>query len=130
MTATDFHSVQPNVSLPSKPRLQVYSYDLPRQTNVQQLVKNTSACKAVSKASQDVAFWRRCGEFPVDPNSNLFIGFDQANWHKFQSNQREVEAYVQALEERIARVNEQRARERALAKTAITKTAITKPASS
>lgn len=109
-----YYPNQPDIALPTRPRFQNFEYDFPRRTDLQQLVKNTTACKAVPVAQQDQAFWRRCGEFPVDTNSNIFIGFTQPEWDKFIQNWAEVEAYVKVLEERIAEVNRQRARYREL----------------
>lgn len=48
------------------------------------MVKNLSTCENVRP--QDAAFWKRCGEQPIDPDSNLFIGLDINNYKILVAN--------------------------------------------
>jgi hypothetical protein len=81
--------------------------ELPRLMNSQSVVKNLSTCQ-VPEQQRDAAFWDRCGEKPIDANSNIFLGFDKENWTQLTLNIEQIrQAYI-ACKSRVDEVNRQR----------------------
>jgi hypothetical protein len=76
----------PDIDYPPDPQLRPVQYDVPRDSSKQAL-----------------------------PNSNIFLGFDQANWEAFQENWERIKARDAMWRARIDEVNRQRreAREKA-----------------
>jgi len=103
----------PGIDVPETPALKPVAYDLPRDTAAAPIVKTTTECLSVPTAQQDLAFWERCGQFPIDPDSNIFIGMDQENFNNLNYNMETLRQYVAVLKERIAIANDQRADARA-----------------
>jgi hypothetical protein len=96
-------TIQPNVikreyyetkigPLPSGQPLYIepWVFDFPRNTNTSPVVKNTTSCKKIKIENQDENFWKRCGEFPVDTNSNLYLGMTLAEYKKYEIGMRQI----------------------------------------
>jgi hypothetical protein len=99
----------PNVM---RPNIEPWRYDMPRDMKADPVVRNVSACVDVPTEKRDDAFWARCGEQPIitDPNkTNIYIGFDVANFALFERAWAATKSYVEQLEQRIELANEQRA---------------------
>jgi len=112
VTETKYEQL-PNINVPATPDLKPVQFDLPRDLEADPLIKSATGCTNIPPAQQDVAFWERCGQFPIDPNSNLFIGMDQENFNNLTYNLETLRQYIAVLKERIAIANDQRSDARA-----------------
>lgn len=75
----------PNIPVPPPVRLVPFQADMPRDLS-QTVIRNVTDCRNVPEEQQDDRFWARCGEHPIIPNSNIYIGFSQGNWNNIQTN--------------------------------------------
>jgi len=71
--------------VPPPVRLVPFQADMPRDLT-QLTVKNVTNCVSIPEEERDERFWARCGEHPIVPNSNIYIGFSQQNWNNIQTN--------------------------------------------
>lgn len=96
--------------------------DVPRDTSVLSVV-STVACRSVGThedpdhpgvilpdESQSDSWWTRCGEHPILPNSNVYIGFDQQNWNIIQEDFAKLRETIFRYQKRLEEVNNQRQR--------------------
>lgn len=104
----------PNLPMPPEVRLLPFKTDFPRKRD-ETTIKNISSCINVPEEQQDDRFWERCGENPIDTKSNIFIGFDQANWNNLQSNLNTLRENNFVLRGIITQANKQRENWRNLA---------------
>lgn len=104
----------PNLPVPPEVRLLPFQTDFPRKRD-ETTIKNISSCINVPEDQQDDRFWERCGENPIDTNSNIFIGFDQQNWNNVQSNFNTLRENNFVLRGIIEQANKQREEWRRLA---------------
>ena len=117
----------PDIEPVDPPNLIAWQADVPRDTAVLS-VKNTTECRSVGTyedpsypgvvlpdMEQTDAWWARCGENPILPNSNIFIGFDQENWNIIQENFAKLRETLFRYKQRIDQVNQQRQEWRDLA---------------
>ena len=94
--------------------------DVPRDTSVLS-VKNTTECRKVEtyipddkphvvlpKEEQDPTWWSKCGEHPILPNSNIYLGFEQDQWNIIVENFAKLKERVWQYKQRIKEVNRQR----------------------
>jgi len=102
-----YHELPP-IEAPPQPNLQPVVWDIPRDIT-RRVVRNTTDCLRVPESQRNDAFWRRCGSFAPQPNSNLFIGLDQQNFEALQLNLEQLEARDRMWRNRIDEVNRQRA---------------------
>ena len=104
----------PNLPVPPQVRLLPFEVDFPRDVN-ELTVKNITSCVNVPETERDDRFWARCGENPIQSNSNIFIGLTQDNWNNVNSNfeiLRENNAVLRGL---LGQANRQRSEWRRLA---------------
>ena len=88
-------------------RLLPWEHDVPRDmSNLK--VKNLSTCIKVPVEKQTRSFWARCGENPILPNSNIFVGFDQSNWNNIVENFERLRENLYQYKQRIIAINKQR----------------------
>lgn len=99
---------QAPVDIPDSPKLKPVEFDYPRMMNASEVIKNTTACRAVPKEQQDVNFWAECGIAPIDPDSNIFIGMDQESYNNLTYNLATLKEYSGLLKSRLVLVNEGR----------------------
>lgn len=104
----------PNLPIPPDVRLLPFEVDFPRNQN-QLVVKNITTCVNVPVENQDDRFWARCGENPIDTNSNIFIGLTQDNWNNINSNFEILKENNSVLRGLLNQANKQRAEWRRLA---------------
>lgn len=104
----------PDLPLPPKVRLTPFEVDMPR-VMTELTVKNITDCVRVPESERDEAFWGRCGENPIDVNSNIFIGFDQENWNRLNINLKRLQENDHVLRKLLEQSNEQRREWRRLA---------------
>jgi hypothetical protein len=104
----------PDIPLPPKVRLTKFEADMPRVMN-ELTVKNITECVRVPEAERDERFWARCGENPIDVNSNIFIGFDQENWNRLNINLKRLQENDHVLRRLLEQANAQRSEWRRLA---------------
>jgi len=104
----------PDLPIPPDVKLLPFKVDFPRKSG-ELVVKNITACVNVSEEAQDVRFWARCGENPIDSNSNIFIGFDQPNWNNLNSNFEILKENNSILRGLLRQANKQRSGWRKLA---------------
>lgn len=110
----------PDIEPVSPPNLVPWIHDMPRDLNVLS-VKNISACRKVETRSNEIrpyitepveeqsdAWWQKCGENPIIPLSNIFIGFDIENWNTILENFYKLKEKVWQYEQRILEINKQR----------------------
>lgn len=95
----------PVISHPLTPNLKPVVWDMPRIMD-ETVVKNTTECQEMDE--DHPRFERTCLENPIDPNSNIHIGFDRTNWQGFQSNMNLIREYIRQYKERLDLVNQQR----------------------
>lgn len=98
----------PNLEPPKGFEAEKFKLDVPRDMSAAPVVKPTAECKAVTAAKRDDAFWKRCGEQPPLANSNIFIGFDEFNYHLFEDFLATRAKKDAAWQARIDEVNRQR----------------------
>ena len=104
-------SVQPNlppISAPARIEFGAPQWDLPRDMTAQPQIKNLSTCINVAEEKQNNSFWRRCGEFPVDENSNLYMGFDLDNYNVIVLNVNKMKLQLKAYWDTIQKINAER----------------------
>lgn len=97
----------PDISLPPPVRLMPFEVDYPRDPD-EFVVKNITSCVDVPEEQRDDAFWARCGENPILPNSNIFLGFDQQNWNNVQENFQRLKENNIVLRQLLETANRQR----------------------
>jgi hypothetical protein len=102
---------QPNirapVEAPPDPQLVPFVYDVPRDMN-KEVVKNLSYCLDVPASKQTTSFWQECGTHPPQIGSNIFIGFDQANWNIFRQDWAKLKAREVMWQARLDQINKER----------------------
>lgn len=109
--------------------------DLPRDTTIVS-VKNITACRretikdpvtgkdksvklemispedkphvVLPAKEQSVSWWKKCGENPIAPNSNIFIGFSQIEWNIVLENFAKLRERIWQYKQRMIEVNRQR----------------------
>ena len=97
-----------------------WKHDVPRDMTVLS-VKNLSECRKVEtyvpenkpyvtlpKKEQTTEWWAKCGEHPVLPNSNIFIGFEQDQWNILVEDFMKLREQNWKYKQRIDQVNKQR----------------------
>lgn len=57
---------------------------------------------------QTVAWWKKCGENPIAPNSNIFIGFSQIEWNIVLENFAKLRERIWQYKQRVNEINRQR----------------------
>lgn len=60
------------------------------------------------KEEQTAAWWKECGENPIFPESNIFIGFNQVEWNIILGNFAKLRERVWQYKQRIIEINRQR----------------------
>ena len=116
MSYPEFPNVEPLPPVNVLP----WRHDMPRDTNIVS-VKNISACRKVETYSpedmpyvvlpvkeQIVIWWKKCGENPIFPNSNIFIGFSQTDWNIILENFAKLRERNWQYKQRIIEINRQR----------------------
>lgn len=116
MTYPEFPNVEPLPPLAILP----WRHDMPRDTNIVS-VKNITECRKVETYSpenkphvvlpvedQSIGWWKRCGENPIFPDSNIFIGFSQTDWNIILENFAKLRERNWQYKQRIIEVNRQR----------------------
>lgn len=104
----------PDLPIPPDVKLLPFNVDFPRKSG-ELVVKNITTCVNVAEEARDDRFWARCGENPIDTNSNIFIGFDQPNWNNVNSNFEILKENNAVLRGLLRQANKQRADWRRLA---------------
>ncbi len=96
------------IDVPDDPKLKDVNFDYPRLMTADEVIKNTTACRAVPKEKQDLDFWAACGIAPIDPDSNIFIGMDQTSFNNLTYNLETLRQHSALLKARLAIANESR----------------------
>lgn len=104
----------PDLPIPPNVRLLPFKVDFPRKSG-ELVVKNITNCVNVPAEERNERFWARCGENPIDTNSNIFIGFDQPNWNNVNSNFEILKENNSVLRRLLTQANTQRSNWRNLA---------------
>lgn len=99
---------QAPIDIPEDPKLKPVTFDYPRQMTADEVIKNTTECRAVPKEKQDLDFWAICGMAPIDPDSNIFIGMDQASYNNLTYNLETLRQHNILLKSRLKLANESR----------------------
>lgn len=60
------------------------------------------------KEEQTASWWKACGENPIFPESNIFIGFNQVEWNIILENFAKLRERVWQYKQRIIEINRQR----------------------
>lgn len=105
----------PDITIPPDVKLLPFQVDFPRKMN-ELTIKNVTNCVNIPEEERDERFWARCGENPIDTNSNIFIGFDQPNWNNVNSNFEILKENNAVLRRLLEQGNIQRQNWRRLAK--------------
>ena len=113
-----------------------WAHDMPRDTTIVS-VKNLTDCRRVKVGKdektgktkykklemfspedkphvilpveeQTTSWWRKCGENPISPNSNIFIGFSQVEWNIILENFAKLRERNWQYKQRIIEINRQR----------------------
>jgi len=95
--------IQPLPSL----NLRAWKHDVPRDMS-KIVPKNTTECINVPEEKRNKAYWNKCGEHPILPDSNIYIGFDQFNWNIILENFAKLREQIFKYEQRIKEINKQR----------------------
>ena len=116
MTYPEFPNVEPLPPINVLP----WRHDMPRDVNIVS-VKNITACRKVETFSpedaphvvlpveeQPVSWWKKCGENPIFPDSNIFIGFSQVDWNIILENFAKLRERNWQYKQRIIEINRQR----------------------
>jgi hypothetical protein len=106
------------------PELNILAYkpDLPRDLNELSVISSTKCRNKKIKTkpredkpyiivpveTQSSEWWRRCGENPIFPESNIYIGFDQIQWNIIINNATKLKERIGQYKQRIAEINSQR----------------------
>ncbi len=91
-----------------------WKHDVPRDMNKVR-PKSTMKCMNVPENERNDAYWVACWEHPPLANTNIFVGFDQANWLIIFENFARLRERLLQYEARIEAVNKQRKEWRDLA---------------
>ncbi len=110
----------PDIEPVSPANLVPWNHDMPRDLNVLS-VKNIKACRKIETRPNELRpyitepveeqpdeWWDKCGEHPIIPRSNIFIGFDIENWNTILENFYKLKERVWQYEQRILEINKQR----------------------
>lgn len=97
-----------------------WTHDMPRDLSIVS-VKNISGCRDVETYSpedrpyvvlpveeQKASWWRECGENPIFPKSNVYVGFSQENWNIILENFAKLRERNWQYKQRIFEINRQR----------------------
>ena len=116
MSYPEFPNIEPLPPVAVLP----WEHDLPRDTTIVS-VKNITACRKVEtyspedkphvvlpKEEQSIGWWKKCGENPISPDSNIFIGFTQTEWNIVLENFAKLRERIWQYRQRIIEVNRQR----------------------
>lgn len=81
--------------------------DAPRDTNILVVKPNANAeCAGVTQNTTNAALKARCLEHPIVlDNSNLYRGYDRANWDNVRINEARKDAHIKALTAIIDQIN-------------------------
>lgn len=60
------------------------------------------------KEEQTAAWWKTCGENPILPKSNIFIGFNQVEWNIVLENFAKLRERIWQYKQRLVEINRQR----------------------
>jgi hypothetical protein len=95
-------------------------HDMPRDMSILS-VKSLTECRKIETyipedkqyvvlpiKEQSDAWWQKCGENPIIPNSNIFIGFTQENWNIILENFAKLKERNWQYKQRIIEINRQR----------------------
>ena len=120
LVTTSVYPELPDVEPVEPVNLLPWEADVPRDTSVLS-VKNLTKCRAVGthedpdregvilpNERQSDSWWAECGEHPVLPGSNIFIGFDQQNWNIINENFAKLRETIFRYQKRLEEVNRQR----------------------
>lgn len=117
---TNVYPEMPDIEPVDDPNLAPFQADVPRDLSVLS-VKNLTACRVdtiedpdrpwviLPTEEQSSNWWSRCGEHPVVPDSNIFLGFDQDNWYIIVENFAKLKEALHRYKARIDEINRQRA---------------------
>jgi hypothetical protein len=97
----------PDILPVPKPDLIPWKHDVPRDMS-KLVVENSAACKSVPESQHNASFWNRCGIHPPLENSNIYVGFDQANWAIIVEDFAKLREALHLYNLRINEVNAQR----------------------
>ena len=123
MTYPEFPNIEPLPDVNFLPWVST----VPLDTSVVS-VKNTTECRKVKTyvpedkpyvvlpvEEQPPSWWSKCGENPVLPNSNVYIGFEQDQWNIILENFAKLKERNWQYKQRLEEVNRQRTEWRAKA---------------
>jgi len=110
----------PNIEPLPNVNLVPWTHDMPRDTTVVS-VKNLTTCRKIEtytpenkphvvlpKEEQTTSWWKKCGEYPIMPNSNVFIGFSQDQWNIILEDFSKLRERNWQYKQRIIEINRQR----------------------
>jgi hypothetical protein len=98
----------PDVEIPDPPRTRPVTFDVPRDLNGTPTLRNTPECTRVPLDQRSEAFWSRCGDFPIDRQSNLLVGLDEQGVRNLTYNREAQDSYTRQLRRLLREENRQR----------------------
>jgi len=84
-----------------------FRWDYPRDMS-RLAPKSSKKCLETPDVERNGVYWETCGENPPMLNSNIFIGFDQDNFRKFEIYMKKIKARLIQYKERLRIINKQR----------------------
>lgn len=97
----------PDIDVPLSPILRSVVYDYPRDTSKPKEAKTTPECLQQPPIAN---FEVVCMQYPVQKNSNIFIGMDKTSFDNQVTNQEQINSYNRSLRSRIDEINKERAK--------------------
>ena len=92
---------QQTLPIPTMDSLKVVSFSFPRNTTADMVLKNTSACRNATIDERTLEFWAKCGIFPIDYTSNIYVGLTIDEFNDLQYNMELLRQYIILLKEYI-----------------------------
>lgn len=110
-----FYPILPDIEV-SNVELIPVQHDFPRDTSKPLMVNPEISYCVEEGRKRDELFWTRCGIHPVDPDSNLYRGYDRDNWNNLVVNMSRLESQIRIYQKIINDINKTRQEWRSLNK--------------
>jgi hypothetical protein len=95
----------PDIDKPIPPVLRPVTFDYPRDLSKTKEVKATQECTQQPPIAN---FDYLCTQYPIQKNSNIFIGMSKKDFDNYLINEELKNGYVRSLLNRIDEVNKER----------------------
>jgi len=119
VTATTYPEL-PDIEPLSDPGLLPWKHNMPRDMEVMSVINNTACRKVKTKINERIPYvvepveeqtktwWKKCGEHPIFPETNIHVGFDLENWNIVLSNLFKLKERNWQYKQRVLEINNQR----------------------